>query len=239
MRILFLYLVISGLLVSALFADDIAPMIQRFNLAPAVPGKVVRYVQVFIQRYDTNADEILQREEWDKMPGSPQAIDIDGNGQITSEELVLYFAHYAQSRSIHRTMAVDLSEPYKFDPANLKLFRPALLRATAPQVPSMEIQKQTDDATEDMIKLDDQPIDDDAYEKMLMEHRIPADRPFYASPENLRGVPAWFILRDKNGDGQISLREFAPTLSSASVTLFKRLDKNGNRFIEPEEVRVP
>ena len=56
--------------------------------------------------------------------------------------------------------------------------------------------------------------------------------------ENLQGVPRWFIQRDKNGDGQISLAEFAPTLSLEAVALFQRLDKNGDGFIEPDEARA-
>ena len=204
---------------------------------PPPPAKVTRYAIAMVQRYDTNGDGILQREEWEKMPGNPRAIDRDGDQQITRDELVWYFTYYGQGRTIHRTVLVDLTEPYRFDPANLQLFRPVWQRTDTPQTPSIETPETTDNAIEELMQTHERPLDDDVYQQLLEERQIPADRPYHVLPENLRGVPAWFIILDKNGDGQISLSEFAPTLAPARVELFKRLDKNGNGFIEPNEVR--
>jgi len=203
------------------------------------PAKVSRYAATMIQRYDTNNDRILQREEWENMPGTPQAIDLDGDQQITLDELVWYLTRYGQGRTIHRTVVVDLSEPYRFDPANLRLFRPAWQRADAPSVSPAGAQKTTDDTMEEMIQANEQPIDDEIYQRLLEERQIPAARPYHVLPENLRGVPAWFIMLDRNGDGQISLAEFAPMLAPAAVRRFEQLDKNSNGLIEPNEVRSP
>jgi hypothetical protein len=65
----------------------------------------------------------------------------------------------------------------------------------------------------------------------------PAGKIYHTPKEELYGVPAWFIVRDKNGDGQVSMTEFAPTLSAPSLALFGRLDKDGDGFIVPDEVR--
>ena len=191
-------------------------------------------------RYDTNGDGILQREEWKKMSGTPQAIDLNGDEQITDDEIVWYFTHYGQSRTIHHTVARDLSEPYKFDPTNLRFLSPVWRRAETPPIASTEpTQELSDDGLEAMMKANEQAIDDDLYQKMLEERQVPASRPYHVLPEALRGVPTWFILVDKNGDGQISLYEFAPSLDRRRIELFKGLDKNGNGFIEPDEVRNP
>jgi Ca2+-binding EF-hand superfamily protein len=43
-------------------------------------------------------------------------------------------------------------------------------------------------------------------------------------------LPAWFTRMDRNGDGDISLREFV-----GPIELFRKLDKNGDGLISPEE----
>ena len=88
-----------------------------------------------------------------------------------------------------------------------------------------------------MMKANEQPIDEDVYQKMLAERQVPAVRYYNVLPEHLRGVPAWFIIMDKDGDGQISMAEFLERYPRA-IMRFKELDKNGNGFIEPDEVRI-
>jgi Ca2+-binding EF-hand superfamily protein len=51
-----------------------------------------------------------------------------------------------------------------------------------------------------------------------------------AAPPN---VPAWFTQMDRNGDGDVSLREFL-----GPIELFRKLDRNGDGLISPEEARV-
>jgi Ca2+-binding EF-hand superfamily protein len=46
------------------------------------------------------------------------------------------------------------------------------------------------------------------------------------------GVPAWFTRMDRNGDGDVSLREFLGPLE-----LFRKLDRNGDGLISPDEAR--
>ncbi len=43
-------------------------------------------------------------------------------------------------------------------------------------------------------------------------------------------LPAWFAKMDRNGDGDISLREFV-----GPIELFRKFDKNGDGLISPEE----
>jgi len=207
------------------------------GLAPT-PAKVSRYAQILMQRYDQNGDGILQQEEWEKMPGTPRAIDLNGDGQITMEELTWYLSYYGQSRTIHRTIAVNVAEPYRFNPERMQLFTPVIQRVSAPPASDpVETSEVPDDNLEEMIKENEQPVDDDVYQKMLEERLIPSARPYHVLPETLRGVPSWFIMLDKNGDGQISLLEFAPTLNQRRIMLFKQYDKNNDWFITPDEVR--
>jgi hypothetical protein len=45
-------------------------------------------------------------------------------------------------------------------------------------------------------------------------------------------APAWFLWMDRNGDGDVSLREFLGPLE-----LFRRLDRDGDGLISPQEAR--
>ncbi|MBX9582607.1 MAG: EF-hand domain-containing protein, partial [Gemmataceae bacterium] len=51
-------------------------------------------------------------------------------------------------------------------------------------------------------------------------------------PAAKTGVPDWFTKMDRNGDGDISRREFLGPLS-----LFRRLDADGDGLITPDEAR--
>jgi Ca2+-binding EF-hand superfamily protein len=54
-----------------------------------------------------------------------------------------------------------------------------------------------------------------------------------ARPASTESVPAWFTKMDRNGDGDVSLREFLGPLE-----LFHKLDRNGDGLISPEEARA-
>jgi hypothetical protein len=50
-----------------------------------------------------------------------------------------------------------------------------------------------------------------------------------------KGLPDWFRTKDTNGDGQISMAEFATEWTPATEAEFARLDLNGDGFITPDE----
>lgn len=210
---------------------------------PPAPAKVVRYAKTMVLRYDTSGDGVLQPEEWRRMPGTPKAIDLNGNGEVTLEEIVWYLNRFGQDRTIHRTIVRDTREPYRFNPDKMQFFNPVMPRAVAPPPVVNEATipvSPDDDGVAEIMETHDESLDEDVYEKLLLERQIPSSRPFHVLPEVLRGVPAWFIVMDKNGDGQISLAEFAaPRYLPATMARFKQYDKNGNGFIEPDEVRRP
>jgi len=218
-------------LVSAAFAQEIPP----------APAKVVRYAKTMILRCDTNGDGVLQQEEWQRMPGTPKAIDMNGNNEITREEIVWYLNRFGQDRTIHRTIVRDTREPYRFHPDRMQFFSPVMPRAVTPPPVVEETTTSAPQGDEGVAKImatHDESMDEDVYEKLLLERQIPSVRPFHVMPEFLRGVPAWFVVMDKNGDGQVSLAEFAaPRYLPATVVRFKAYDKNGDGLIEPDEVR--
>jgi Ca2+-binding EF-hand superfamily protein len=54
-----------------------------------------------------------------------------------------------------------------------------------------------------------------------------------AAPARAESVPAWFTKMDRNGDGDVSLREFLGPLE-----LFRKLDRDGDGLISPAEARA-
>ena len=56
----------------------------------------------------------------------------------------------------------------------------------------------------------------------------------FVSPPFGRGrAPVWFKKMDRNGDGDVSAREF-----NGPPSLFQRMDPDGDGLISPEEARA-
>jgi hypothetical protein len=57
----------------------------------AIDPRYVSYAQGRIKQVDANGDGVLQPDEWIKMSKSPASADKNGDKQITSDELALYY----------------------------------------------------------------------------------------------------------------------------------------------------
>jgi len=64
----------------------------------------------------------------------------------------------------------------------------------------------------------------------------PCAKPYFVPDRFLpKGLPDWFRARDANGDGQLSLAEFAPTGEAQLAAQFGRSDANRDGLITPAE----
>lgn len=50
------------------------------------------------------------------------------------------------------------------------------------------------------------------------------------------GVPSWFVDRDSDGDGQLSLAEFSPKLLKSEIAEFHRHDSNQDGIVTAKEL---
>lgn len=237
--------------------DALVAVLRGGSIAPPVPAKVVRYAATLLERYDTNGNGVLEQDEWKKMPGAPQSMDINGDLIITLDELVRHIALFGQGRTIHRPHPVPTYSQPSMEANSLQLFHPlgpppesgpkekskSSLEAKAPEESGDDAETRTDETPHDMTTEDMENATiirrGMTYEELAAEHQIPRERKYYRPLSELRGVPAWFIRHDRDGDGQVSLIEFAPTLTPQALALFGKLDKNGDGLLTPDEVRVP
>lgn len=233
--------------------DNFSSILDRDSIAPAVSGKVVRYAAWLMQQYDSNGDGCLQEEEWKKMHGAPQAIDIDGDLIITLDELVRFLALYGENRTIHHPDPIKRYHQPRMISSQFQLFKPitptqekpvtamkteAVDTEKTPKTEHLAALDPQKDLTEEALESGESAVDDATYEEIIAGRQVPAEKKYHTPKEVLYGVPAWFVIRDRDGDGQVSLLEFAPSMTPQALALFGRLDKNGDGLITPDEVRV-
>lgn len=208
-----------------------------------------RYADFIVQKYDFNKDGKLSESEWSKMGGSPQSIDMNGDFILDSPEIVYYLARYARERTIFNPIPptpADRRHMVVTDGA--VLLRPLsgpLKTETPEEAEKAEGEEELADLTEeDLDALLDETeetvgtVDDPKLFGLLQEEMDESKQREFAAPlEQLKGMPVWFLSRDTNGDGQLSLREFAPGLSLEATAFFGKLDLDHDGLLTPDEVR--
>ena len=97
---------------------------------------------------------------------------------------------------------------------------------------------------EDFVKMltEDNPAlesvdDDETLDALLTDMDESIGREYAAPPQVLKGAPVWFLARDRNGDGQLTILEFTPNLSQRSLALFGRYDVDGDEIITADEAK--
>jgi hypothetical protein len=181
----------------------------------APPAKVYRYAQRLIQRYDHNGDGKLQADEWRKMHGDPARADANSDGVVSVEELVQWIVAYGSRRRIRVEWPVlapdQVAEPTE-EPPRAKLAPTEEKPAGSDTSPTPAAGPSEPAPT------------------------APRDARFHVSPKRLPdGLPSWFRTRDADGDGQLTLSEFAPQATAAQRAEFSRYDLNHDGVVTPQE----
>ncbi len=222
-------------------------------LVSAAPLALRFYGRFLIGKYDANSNGMLEREEWeDKLIGA-QAIDLNGDWTLTDQELLFYLARYASGRTIHNPapkrstyvanrVVLEEDKETRIRPASAPLRREtADVAAETDKENANALAEMSDEEVVAMFLEENKALesveDEELLGVLLTEIDSATRREYAAPPEALKNVPVWFLARDVNGDGQLTLREFAPTLSTPAVAYFGKLDKNGDGFVVPDEVR--
>lgn len=225
------------------------------TLTPALPLALRFYCRYFVSKYDKNGDGALQRNEWEDVVVGAQAIDLNGDWILTEQEVLFYLARYAKDRTV--------ANPNPFQAARRpnviveKAEQPVLIR-TASAAPKLASQEELDEeisgpqAPEELEALSDEEFmnlftegnpalesvdDSELLDVLLTDMDESSVREYAPAPADMLGVPVWFIARDVNGDGQLTLREFAPNLSPSAIAQFGKLDLDADGLITSAEIK--
>ena len=187
----------------------------------ATPAKILRYAERLVRKYDSDGDGRLQRSEWSRMRGNPDLVDADADGLITREEMARHVVDYGWRRKIRL-----ISPPLGEAPA-----LPPLLH------PSTASESSHEDGSGPPSRTDGGPTAADASSTAAPGTRDALrDRRFFIPPTHRQqGLPTWFFDRDANGDGQLTLAEYAPKASKVELDEFARYDANGDGLLTPKE----
>ncbi len=176
-------------------------------------GKLLRFAESMMSRYDENKDGILQKEEWSNMRGDPAAADKNKDGLITKEELAERLASYGGG-------GPGSGGPGGGGPGGGwgggREGRDGGGREGGGGGGFGSSGASSKGSTK--------TTGGKVYKFTSPTARLP------------KGIPTWFTRNDANGDGQIVMSEFSTTWSDSKVSEFNKYDINGDGLITPDEV---
>ncbi len=225
------------------------------SLVSSVPLSIRTYSRFFVTKYDKNGDGMLQRAEWEDKVNGAQAIDIDGDWTLTDQEIMYYLARFSQGRTLSNPNPSQTPTPRVN--AVVEATETPLLIRTASAAPRRMTRSEFDEEREQLLQGDLAELSDEDFIKLMTEDNpalesvedeellgvLLADmdesnyREYTTPPQVMVGVPVWFLARDVNGDGQLTLLEFAPSLLPSAVAQFGKFDANADGLITAEEIR--
>ena len=182
-------------------------------------AKILRYASRVISRYDRNGDETLSTSETKTMRGDPAAADLDKDGKLEVKEFAQYVANYGRRRKVRLLFFPEVEES----------INPSLLH---PMTSAASDGTSTIDA--ESSSLSGAGVSDPS--ETTSEE--PISKTFHVR-RHRANLPGWFAVRDANGDGQVSMAEYAPKASNAELAEFARMDKDQDGVITSREILGP
>ncbi len=187
------------------------------------------YAKGLIKQYDKNDDSMLQADEQRELRGKAASADLNKDGTITREELV---AHLSAASTPSQTPAVSSGESSKSESSGEEKNRGEDSgRRRGRRGDSSE---RSADGENSKNRVYTASITGDSSSKSEKASR----RSFRFTPPAERlpsGLPDWFTSKDKDGDGQVSMREYNRSWSDRTAAEFRRYDLDNDGMITAKE----
>jgi len=181
------------------------------NKIVSPPRKIRRYCLRLFRIYDKDEDGKLSESEWNAMKGTPANMDSNRDGFLTVREFERYVFDFGKNRSIR------LVDPDDED----------------------FLEKETNQTIPDPNQQNPKSAENDNSNQSTGTKRR-TDTKFHVNASRLpSNLPEWFVSKDKNGDGQISLSEYSPRGTRAELQAFQKLDTNKDGVITSREISHP
>ena len=200
-------------------ADKPAEAVPK-QLDHAIPAKLFRYSERLLQQGDSDGDGRLNRREWGRVWGFLMT-DANRDGAVDLNELVRRVASYGRNRKIR------LMDPL----AEVAETVPPLLNPTT-DLDSGKVANGEPPPPDEIRRPGEDPSAADASQSEGRRR----DTKFFVPRARLpEGLPGWFVSRDADGDGQLTMAEFAPKATRSELVEFDRYDADGDGVITARE----
>jgi len=175
-----------------------------------------RRADYYFQRYDTNRDGSLRREEirWSRRLADFRA-DADGDGEITKDELCMHLARQRMEEESRNRERSSSDAGNGSGRQGHERSSPEDRSRGWGRRDGRYGQRETDSTTKSRNR--------ESYRFLSPQERLPAN------------LPEWFRERDADHDGQVMMAEYASDWSDSLAAEFERLDANGDGVIIPGE----
>jgi hypothetical protein len=169
-------------------------------------GKVRRYAAKLLKQLDRNRNGVLEPAEWPISLGSFASADANADGHLSEAEL--FQAIWARGRNRRLRPAPEGEEPAAAAPGAVPSVSPDPARPAAVGNPQSDAAKTGERGGKQFY---------------VGDFRLP------------QGLPPWFVERDKDGDGQLTLSEFSAGDSAGIPGGFEAYDVNHDGILTAEE----
>ncbi len=172
-----------------------------------------------MKRYDKNGDGVLDKTEWSQMSGDPEKYDRNHDGKITLDELV------------------DSLKNWNRPTEDSAAAKPAVAAANAGKSAAGSSSAPAGDAPAAQLKVVANGGPGNRRDGGGRNSAASSGKHYVSPKERLpEGLPDWFNSSDADGDGQVSMHEFASPLTDEKIAEFAKYDLNGDGYITAEEV---